>query len=408
MQSHLGAIPPVAIVALTALALRVVRPPHESRLPSGKLALVTIGGVALLWTPPLIDQITAARGNISATIAYFGSSGLDPRVGWAKGVGMAATELVPWGPWISREHNGFIGDVLPSPAWTLSLCAVPLVAALALAVRFRDDLSLRLVAIATSGVLASVVSFAQIRGVAYYYLVLWSRPIAMLATIAPAVVLARKLERSRLGRFSWNAVAAAAGTAIVAVPIAVCALRARLPTPYWASVHAEVMRHAMAVMPSREPFRVVAIGPFYTGSAETLVVAFERAGRAAKMMPWYATAVGEHRTIPADAKVPTLVLATGIGVERVPHRETATLLFLRDNLAGEKRTAATALRRRLEDQLVAAGRRDLLDQLEASQPWLWALVPRGVDFDMLRSYIDLTMGDENMPIALFALPPTTW
>ena len=78
------------------------------------------------------------------------------------------------------------------------------------------------------------------------------------------------------------------------------------------------------------------------------------------------------------------------------------------NLVGEKRTAATALRRQLEDQLVAAGRRDLLYQLEVSQRWLWALVPRGVDIDMLRSYLELTTGDENIPVALLALPPTTW
>ena len=106
--------------------------------------------------------------------------------------------------------------------------------------------------------------------------------------------------------------------------------------------------------------------------------------------------------------VPTLVLATGVGIERVPHRETARALYFRDPYGGKVRAQSIALRKQLADALVAAGRKDLVDPLESAVPWLWLSVPPSIDQNALHEYTALTSGDQKTPAALFALPPTTW
>jgi hypothetical protein len=204
------------------------------------------------------------------------------------------------------------------------------------------------------------------------------------------------------------AVSTSIAASIVALPIAVCALRAEVPTPYWSHIHIEMKTPAISAAPPGSTLRVVAIGPFYTGSPEALTIELERSGRRAMMMPWYAPAVGEHRTVPPTAKLPTLVLATGVSIERVPHRAEARTLFERDLLGAKKRAAVIARRKKLEEALISAGRNDLVEPLDASVPWLWARVPPGIDQGELNRYLKDTAGSEKVPVALFSLPPVTW
>jgi hypothetical protein len=125
-------------------------------------------------------------------------------------------------------------------------------------------------------------------------------------------------------------------------------------------------------------------------------------------MPWYAPSVGAHRTIEATVKIPTLVVATGVGVERVPHRDEGRVLFVRDRMGAKKRVAIIAQRKKLEEALLAAGRRDLLEALDASVPWLWFHVPPSIDQGELNRYLKDTVGDEKIPVVLYSLPPVTW
>jgi hypothetical protein len=408
-QSHLGALPPVLIIAATALLLRVAWPPSGApRIPNGKVSLRVAATVALLWTPPAIEQLLPTGRNVSKLFSYFGSRGPDPRVGWKNAVALTGAELHPWGPWTGVERAGFVGEVLPGPPWVLPAVLLSLVVALALALRFRDHVAVRLVALEGSAIVACAAAIANVRGVPFHYLLLWSRPIAMLAVAAPLLVLARRVDAAIDEKIGNANLGTAIGLSIVAVPIAVCALRAEVPTPFWSHVHIELIKPAISVAPRGSTVRVAAIGPYYTGSPEALAIALERSGRKAKMMPWYAPAVGKHRTIPATAAVSTLVLATGVGVERVPHKAMARTLFERDRMGSQKRAAIIARRKKLEEALLAARRRDLLEALDSSVPWLWLSVPPSIDQAELNLFLKDTVGEEKIPIALYSLPPVTW
>jgi hypothetical protein len=267
---------------------------------------------------------------------------------------------------------------------------------------------LRLVVLEAFAFVACVASLAEIRGIAFYYLVLWTRPIAMLCAALPVIAVTRRYwsarEESPLRRVVLRALAVSA----VTVPIAICALRAEVPTPYWSRVHREVVARAIEAVPPKTTVRVVSIGPFYQGSAETIAVALERKGRFPKLMPWYSTAVGGHRTVGPRTNLPTLVLATGIGIERVPHRETARVLYERDPYSAEKRAETIELRKHLEAQFVVGGRRDLVDPLDSGVPWLWLVLPSSVDRHDFDRYTDLVVGDAKVPVVLYQLRPTTW
>lgn len=408
-QSHLGAFPPVLIVGATALALRVGWPPQgASRIPDGRASLRVAAIVALLWAPPVIEQLLPAGRNVSRLFSYFGTRGPDPRVGWKNAVALTGAELHPWGAWTGVEHPGFVGEVFPGPTWVLPTVLLVLAIALTIGIRFRDDLAVRLVLLESAAIVACTAAIANIRGVPFHYLLLWSRPIAMLAVIAPLLVLVRRLEPALKERMGTGRLGTAIGLSIVVGPITVCALRAEIPTPYWSRVHSALKMPALGAAPPGTTLRVVAIGPYYTGSPEAMTILLERAGRNPKMMPWYAPAVGAHRTIEPTAKVPTLVLATGVGIERVPHKEEARVLFVRDRMGSQKRAAIIAQRKKLEEALVAAGQRDLLEALDASVPWLWLRVPPSIDQGELNRYLKDTVGDEKIPVVLYSLPPVTW
>jgi hypothetical protein len=408
-QSHLGALPPVVIIGATALVLRVAWPPPGApRLPDRRTSLMVCGAILLLWALPIVEQLKPTGRNVSRIWTYFGSGGPDPRVGWKNAIALTGTELHPWGPWVGDERQGFVGEVFPGPSWVLPAVLGLFAVALGLAIRFRDHLTLRLVVLEGSALVACAAAIANVRGVPFHYLLSWSRPIAMLVVVAPLVMLARKLDPIFDAKLGKGAVGAALGLSTVIVPIVVCALRAEVPTPFWSHVHTEMKLPALSTAPAGTTVRVVAVGPYYTGSPEALTIALERSGRKPKMMPWYAPAVGEHRTIESTAKVLTLVLATGVAIERVPHKNEARTLFERDTMGSKKRAAIIERRKKLADALIAARRNDLLEALDASVPWLWLRVPPSIDQGELHRYLKDTVGNDKIPIALYSLPPVTW
>jgi hypothetical protein len=408
-QSHLGALPPVVTTAAVAVALRSFSGSRSAPRAGGRRrALLTIGLLVLLWAPPVLEQATAAEGNVTRLIRFFRDSGTESAVGWELGLRIAGTQLAPWGPWLGRERPAFFGALVPSPLWHFAVACIPLMVAGGLAVRSRDGLGVRLVTATAMAVVAIVVANAQTRGPAFYYLTEWSRAVAMMIVAAPVVVLARRSARLSQALAARARFFSTLAMAVVSLGAGAGALRAEVPSPFPSRAHYAIVPYAVAAVPSGAVVRVIAGGPPFSVSPEAVAVAFERAGRIARLPTSYAPHLGEHRTVSEEADLPTLQLLSGIDAEpRSP--ETRRLLYRYDPLPSGDRTEATALRAKLEDALRAGHRDDLLPFLRGSNAWLPVLgVPPTVDARELKRYLALTAGEDKIQWALFALPHASW
>jgi hypothetical protein len=406
-QSHLGALPPVVLLGVVAGALALLRPARGTR--RGMLGQAARNGalIVVLWSLPLFDLALHGRnGNLALIFKYFRTKGTDPLVGWKNGLGMTGGQLVPWGQWLGRETYGILVEVLVAPLWQLGVVVALVALACVMAVRTRDHLALRLVVIEVTALVACVVAHAQVRGVCYYYLVLWTRPVAMLVLAAPFVIVASK--RRRHFRLWAAGVARAAAVAVVGLTVAVRAMRSDIPLLFWSRIHETLASIALHALPAEGPVRLVSIGPAYTGSPEALAIVITRAGRTAKLMPPYGFATGEHRTVPSTVAMPTLVVATGVGIERIPYADKAKELYYNDPVPRRDRAQARKLRAKLSKQLTAIGRSDLIYPLDDGAGWLAWVPPPGIDKEALFTYLSLIAGPERLPIALYQLPPVTW
>jgi hypothetical protein len=194
-------------------------------------------GLAILWAPPLIEQMTVPQGNISLMAHALFEQSSEAPVGWVRGAAMAGTELLPWGPWLGWEQLAFLDEVAPAPMWQLGLCFVPLAIAGGLAWRFRDGVTLRLVALVLVAMVTCIAANAHIRGVAYAYLTFWSRPIAMLGAIAPGIGLTRILLQRRTCLLRCGVNSALIVVGIVTSTVSVRAMSADVPIPIWSRIY---------------------------------------------------------------------------------------------------------------------------------------------------------------------------
>ena len=408
-QSHLGALPPVVMIGMVAGVLALVRPVRGTRQGMAGQAVRNTVLVLVLWAPPLLEQALHGRnGNLALIFRYFRTkaTAAEPQVGWKTGLAMTGGQLVPWGQWLGHETYGMLGEVLPAPLWQLGVVAGLVALGCAMAVRAKDHLGLRLIAVELTAVFACIVAHAQVRGICFSYLVLWSRPVAMLVLAAPLLVVA---STKRWGFRLWaTGVARATAIALVSLTIGVRALRSDIPLAFWSRLHQTLADITLRALPSTGPVRVAEIAPVYTASPEAIAVVLERAGRTAKMMPIYGFAVGEHRTIPGTVLMPTFVIAMGIGLERVPYIDKAKELYYRDPVSQKARAKAKKLHAKLSAQLTQLGRKDLLPALDDAAAWLGFVVPEGVDQAALATYLHIVSGAEKLPVALYQLPRVTW
>jgi hypothetical protein len=400
-QSHLGALPPFLLITAAMLGLRLWRPPALTVGPSLQRAvIVAASALALLWAPPLIEQLTASQGNASLVAHVFLGSGPDAPAGFAKGTAIAGALLLPWGPWLGRERLGFMGDVATTSSWSLAICFVLPSIAAALSRRFRDDLSLRLAALIVVAMLTCVVASAQIRGIAFPYLTLWCRPVAMLAAASPALVIVRQSARSLAHSGPTTAIA----LAIACVTLSIRAVGAEVPDPVWSPVYQKLVPEAVKSVPPGATAYVVGAGPLWTYSEEAIAVGLELGGRTARMPPKLAWSLGEHRTTVTAAGLPTLLVASGIAAEELPRTFVAPPVFVHDPLSPAQRAEVRSLRDDLRRRLVQAHRPDLRQPLDDANGWFWMLAPPSLPIDEVHRYLHLASGEDKMPVCLFVLP----
>ena len=149
------------------------RRPAQPRAALG----VSAGVLALLWIPPLVDQLTHHPGNLSA-IVDFARSG-EKQVGAGTGLRILSQVVGIRGPLLRGDGLG--ASLVPldgSSAWGLVVVLVPFVAATAVAIWRRAHDAVRLAAIVATLLPIGWLSLAHISGLPYPYLAQWLMVVA--------------------------------------------------------------------------------------------------------------------------------------------------------------------------------------------------------------------------------------
>lgn len=188
MQTHipyLGLVGGVGACTVAWLAWRARRVRAE---PAFGRAFVRygLGAVvlfAVVWAPPVVDEIVHEPGNITTIREHFGDPPEEP-VGLATGVESLLTQMDPW----RLVSQTLVDDARARPVsgspWpgALLLAGFAVSAAAAIGLRHRRLVALHAVLGVAIGL--GVVSAARIFGFVWYYLLLWAWGLAALVLLA--------------------------------------------------------------------------------------------------------------------------------------------------------------------------------------------------------------------------------
>ncbi|TXH43787.1 MAG: hypothetical protein E6Q90_05785 [Actinobacteria bacterium] len=281
VQSHVGTAPLVALASLAGVALAFRRRGSGSAAAVPWVAWATgVTVAAIMWLPPLWQQLTGQPANLTALLGNQTDEGA--RVGLGKAVG-AMTHLFALPPdWTNPTAVMATAPVIP---WLLILP----VAALALAVRRRDAVALRALAVCGTGLAAALVAVASVSGPLFAYVVAWLPAVAVTTlsfscwiVVAAAVSSRADGEEQRESAPAPPAAAAATATVavgvtgaalVIAAVVAVSLVRTTPRDTQWGVATAALGR-AAATDAQGDPFRILPRGAAGTLDAYDAYLAY--------------------------------------------------------------------------------------------------------------------------------------
>ena len=196
-QTHVGYVPMVfPLLAWGAGWLLVLARrgrdagPPERRAPSlARVSLVTAGVLALMWTPPLIEQVTRSPGNLDRIYEYFREPpGRSKTHNLVDGYRVVAGQFGLTPEWLTgADRPNFANSepmLLTKPP--LPVLLVPLGIAAVVLWRRRISDARRLLATLAVAAALGVLSVANVIGPVFAYRVRWSWLLAMTSFIVVA------------------------------------------------------------------------------------------------------------------------------------------------------------------------------------------------------------------------------
>jgi hypothetical protein len=124
----------------------------------------------VVWLGPLVDLVGGSH-NLWEVVRSFG--GQPAGTGLTKGAGELATQVLPWGPWLTGHEplDPFSGAIGASSVVALLVPAIGLASAIVVAVRRRDRAALSLATLAGVGSVVAIEAISRIDGPIFAYLV---------------------------------------------------------------------------------------------------------------------------------------------------------------------------------------------------------------------------------------------
>jgi hypothetical protein len=222
VQTHVGYLPVVITVVVTALVLRRWSARPADSAPPGRAWLLAAGVLLVSWAPPLIEQATRTPGNLTLIARFFLGGGASGH-GVGEALAIVARELAwPWTTLVLGARDQYApyptlggGLVAITAGW--ALLQIALLALWSIRLRQRPfACALARVCLACS--LVAVPAVMRINGEVRPYLTTWISMVGLLGTVAALGPLLRFsiLEKAAV---RGHAVRALAGALAIAVAL---------------------------------------------------------------------------------------------------------------------------------------------------------------------------------------------
>ena len=345
-QAHLGYVTPVALLAVVTVAVLIGQRVLARRRaggdgaegadghprPSGLRAALgrwwrsrwaRAGGLtfvltALLWSPPIYEELTRHPGNLTMIRDYLADTPTDGSLsGGVRAVADHLAKLPSYVVGVGRPSSGLLPQRWPVAAIVVALACVALAAGIAVFRRRRTVLLLGVVTAALA--VAGVVSVANVRGLSFTYLVQWLAVVGLLAWIfVGAALLPEVRRRARLLTGALLAVAVAATLVTASGAYAAHTPQTDETGDLQAVADAALTaldasggRHQTVLVNYAASTRPTFIGTALQGAG--LVLALERAGVDPQVSPWYRHSLGPERSDRRDQATYAVTLAYSNG-----------------------------------------------------------------------------------------------
>jgi hypothetical protein len=390
----------------------------DDRRRRGRALTISFAVGALLWLPPLIDQLIRDPGNIRMLVRHFASEPPEPAIGLGTGIKLFFRHLDAFSAVVDlflhgdafvhrsglRDGNGVLG-ALVFALW---------LAAAAFAWRRRHAALMALHAVLAVALAAGAFSMLRIFGKVWYYLTLWAWGTMLLVVVsllwtASIVVRERSADVDRNDR---RIVVALAGVVVL-----VCT-----PMSIGAAVVHEVPEHQLSdglrgVIPATVEALDAGTGPavghdgrylvfwqdsvFIGAQGYGVVNELERRGFDVGVHPTWRVPVTPHRVFPAGTYDAEVHLVSGQFIEQWRQRPGYVEVIEFDVRTDDERARFDELRSRVGTRLTEIGRTDLIEVVDGN------LFGASLDPDLPGDVIDdlSEMLLLAQPIAIFLAPP---
>jgi hypothetical protein len=313
VQCHVGFILPVAAVGVLVAARTLIRLRHD-RSWFRPLA-VTLAVTAVMWAPPVIQELTGHPGNLTMILRYARA----PRGtwGWQEGANTVMTQIGRLPAWIvGRKPVPAALVASPKlPLWPGLLGVGALVAVSVVAARRRQTEVLWLVLLVVIAGFTAAVFVERIDGPDWSYLSDWISSIGVVLWIAVGVCVLTPQRRPVPSTFLT------AGIAVLAASLAIGGTWNALAAPHFGSQSSSDISHLAAagrqwadgnqVHAVRLAFGAdpdLAFGVLATGTG--VVLQLERHGITTKVDAVWRPAFGSSRIIRGPWTGPSLLVGT--------------------------------------------------------------------------------------------------
>ncbi len=210
VQTHVAYTLPIGVVTVTALVVVGIDARAARRDPTQwperrrsllRAGAITFGVVALLWLPPLIDQLTTDPGNAREIASFFSKADVEHTLG----DGLDETAR-----YVGTLPALLNGDTLSSAvhrdplAWPTVLTIIAFGAALVVAIRRRAREQLTLLGLTAIAAITAVFAASRVLGPMFPYLVEWITAIGLVAWLAIGAIALRVWQARDRTAGSWT------------------------------------------------------------------------------------------------------------------------------------------------------------------------------------------------------------
>ena len=374
LQSHIGYLPILAMIAAAIILLAWRRDSFRSLLPSDRRQrrlVVGISSAVLIgcWLPVFVDQV-AGTGNLGALTHYFLSAGERP-AGLNTGLHIAADQLrFPAAPWLGRvELTGTDGALLGSGVIALLLPLIAMIGSIWIAFRTRAFAALRFQVVVVASGIGGVIATSCVIGPVYDWVVRWWWVLALLWWLSIAwslwSSLVQVIQLRGVRRFALGVLAATTTIVVLMAtrPILSANASAEPPSQSTGTVLNGFLEPTLRALAGSGPLLVVATGSIRGDYGDALRLQLERAGIDVVAEDDMVSHLGPERSL--SNRRPSGILWIVSADEIKLFRSDPNMSYLAgwDPLSPSERAQFFVDELELEQQLMAAGRTDLAQAL---------------------------------------------